>query len=521
MSTYAALGLTGMVWGPTKDTRRRYIPEWPTLRVNAGWLLGLMDKYEITRLHIHASALGVLGLPAALEPPQPGQRRPPHEWLDTTWRGYRPSSKALAPFIQCGDLELQIGAYQDGAGDPFAGARDALELLEALQAFERAVELNGKPWAYRHSAILTGWQLMHQAAKGKRTAGLEAFSDTRQPELTGLDPGQQVEKPYGGRWTRAKDHSAGLPYVHAWDINGQRLAACSRLPLGVGGLTHARATNGVKLNVKRDLPGYHLVTEVENPHEGAIPPIFEPGWHTTPRVNMAIYLGIPLTITESWTWSEHRPYLNGFYDVMSKARTELIDAAATPDGAPARLALNALKQAYLQPLGRLRSEQTRRTNSIYYRPHWYDSVIGAELARQYLRMHQLAEIKAPVMAVYFDTIIIESDRPQPDDDATLGVLEVSTQLGKYKPVGTLPADQARTILYDGPRGTNVGALVKALKNHHGGENAAGVTAPNTPAASARPPQPGDISSELLELAGELMLLAGELMTLDSDERQER
>ena len=148
-------------------------------------------------------------------------------------------------------------------------------------------------------------------------------------------------------------------------------------------------------------------------------------------------------------------------------------------------------------------------------------MIGAELARQYLRMHQLAEIKAPVMAVYFDTIIIESDRPQPDDDATLGVLEVSTQLGKYKPVGTLPADQARTILYDGPRGTNVGALVKALKNHHGGENAAGVTAPNTPAASARPPQPGDISSELLELAGELMLLAGELMTLDSDERQER
>lgn len=438
-------------------------------------LFARMARRGIDSLAIHAAALPAMGLPARVEVPKPGESRPRHPWLDCTFLDKRPSHGALSPAITSGDgkREVLIGAYQDGAGDPFGQALDARELRDALVLFRDAFagEKRRKGWAWRQNAIYTGWSLMHAPWKSPRRAGgLPALDDTRLPELAGVQgAGWQLEVPYGS-WAPDRalvDARAARPWAHAWDVNGQRLAACARIPLGIGGLEHRPA--GGEFDAR--LPGYHLVTSVDHPHEGLIPPIFTPGWHTTPRVQMARQLALNPVVAESWVWTEYAQYLNPWYEQLRDARQTLLQLRRVDDSPHwkrcAVLALDALKQCYLQPLGRLRSTRARESNSPYYRPAWYDTVIGQELAREYLRLHELAEQDIPVLAVYFDTIICETN----DIWEIPGPITVSDQLGKYKHLGVTARALAYDALYIHPqdkgdqlgRGPNVAALVKLLK----------------------------------------------------------
>lgn len=428
-------------------------------------LFVVMARSGIRALHVHRSALPLMGLPSELPPTNPGARRPPHPFmackLDIDHR-------ALSPAVSSPGIgEITFGAYRE-AGDPFGEARDAAELLRAHQEFTGA--LGG--WEYRHSAMSTGWKLMHQRRRGRQLD----LSDASHPaELEGV----QVEQAYGAKWARSQLDGARMPYVVAWDVNAQRLAACSRLSLGIAGLQERRG-----LPFDKRLPGYHLVKSIDTPYAGRIPPIFEPGWHTTPRVAMAEYLGLRFDIERSWVWTEHSPYLNPWYERLRDARAALLPRARSCRGAA--IALEVLKQAYLEPLGRLRSPRLRGFDQ--YRPHWYDSVIGQELGRQYLKMHELVTAGVQVLAVYFDTVIIESDHEQPTAEACAGVLDISDQAGKWKPVGSMDAQAARAVLYAGAE-PDVGLLVKALKMR--GYAAAqpvraGRSAPNGGAAPASP-----------------------------------
>lgn len=505
----AALGGDGW-WQEGRE--RPLAIAWENVEPTIGWWLEGMRRHQVQLLYLHASALERLGLPLELEVPAPGDRRPRHPWLEgVTVAGERVSHSALAPSIECGELEVLIGAYQDGAGDPFAEAADARELRDAAIAFRDAFKAKGRPrgWSYRNSAIQTGWKLMHAPwSRGARKARLaELASENPLPTLEGAS-GLQVEVPYGGRWAR-EPREPQLPYVLAWDVNGQRLAATGRLSLGVGGLERIDWRDaGAGFDPK--LPGYHLVSSIEHPHAGLIPPIFEPGWHTTPRVAMARHLGIGFELDHSHVWTQHVPYLNPWYEAMRDARAGLLALSSFPDGnRPAAIALGALKQSYLQPLGRLRSTRARDQGSPHYRPDWYDHVIGQELAREYLRLHQLAELEVPVLAVYFDTIIIEADTADPIAGAP-APLEVSTQLGKFKPLGVLLAEGAHHALYGGDRGQDVGALVKALKaagapspRASGGPSStappAALSAFTRPAHGGYSPPP-ELEAALLELA---------------------
>jgi hypothetical protein len=431
---------------------------------NAAAVFAVMAAASIDVLYVHASALESLGLPGELEPPLPGEQRPRHAWLDCQLRGERPSHSALSPSIKLGERELLIGAYQDGAGDPFADARDGRELLAAAVAYADALAERGRRWAYRNSAALTGWNLMHAPWEGggrRRRRPLDGPSNP-QPELEGHAEGAQVEIPYGGKWAASGGASyPQLPYVAAWDVNAQRLAACSRLALGVGGLEYVDwDAAGAPEQNELKLPGYHYVESVEQRHAGAIPPIFEPGWHTTPRVAMARYLHLDPVVRCSWVWTEHLPYLDPFYERMRVARERLLSHHPDPGVRHERaIALGALKQTYLQPFGRLRSARLRDARDVRYRPSWYDTIIGQELARQYLRLHELAEAGVAVLAVYFDTIICEVPSP----DWTPEQLTVSSQLGKYKRAGgVLSTAEAHAALYVGDGAYEVGTLMKAL-----------------------------------------------------------
>jgi hypothetical protein len=459
-------------------------------------LYARMKRAGVLTLAIHRDALGILGLPARLTPARPGERRPRHAWLDCTFHHERPSHSALAPAIKCGEYEVLIGAYQDGAGDPFRPARDAHELRDAHIAFRDAFVDKAHPhgWGYRQNAVYTGENLMHQPWRyGQRRRRLPDMNDTSLPALVGLDgePQQaaQIEVPYGA-WARPADGpepSGILPYVRAFDVNGQRLAACGRLKLPIGGLQHRPGPDGLD----GETPGYHLVSDVADPFPGIIPPIFEPGWHTTPRVQMAVTLGLQPVVRESWVWTESIAYLNPWYEAMRDARRTLLQLQrAFPrehDQRVAAIALAALKQCYLQPLGRLRSTRAREANSPYYRPAWYDAIIGQELAREYLRLHSIASVAEHtgerVLAVYYDTVICEVARVEHVPAA----LTVSTQLGKYKPVGSwLPRATAYAALHEGERSPDVARLIRALKDAPRPSTVEAGPAPQPPSESAGP-----------------------------------
>lgn len=426
--------------------------------VTAARLFEIMDRSGTDVLHVHSSALERIGLPVELKDRARGESRPDHPFVaDVTYRGERINQRALAPSIRCGRREIIIGAYQGhGAGDPFAEAKNAGELAAAQVAFRDAFRTPDHPngFAYKNSAQVTGSQLMHAPWRRRRGA-----PDLRKriviPELAGHPPGAMTEKPFV--WTRDKTIPSHHKHVAAWDINSQRLSACSGLALGIEGIEHRPGTE-----FDKRLPGYHHVIGMGAPGSFDLPWPMEIGWHATPLVAMAIELGFSVAITDSIVWTEHKRYLEPFYQTMRDARNKLIDQMTQGEpGAERKAAMHAaaaLKDCYLQPFGRFRSIKSREEDSPYYRPHWYDSLISNELARQYLTMYRLAAIPVPILAIYFDTIIIETDDPSTPPHPIV----VSNQLGKYKPVGNLSLKQARAILYDGER-PKPGALVKELK----------------------------------------------------------
>jgi excisionase family DNA binding protein len=409
-----------------------------------GGVFKIMAAHDAVVCSIHHSALPELGLPADLPVPRPGERRPPHEWVMST-PGV--SQRSLGPAIEREKSEVLIGAYHDG-GDPFADAKDGGVLLAALTAFRDALE-----WEYRHSAMMTGWHLIHGCWRhGPRRARLETLDveTVTLPELDGVGGGQ-AEIPYGS-WT--PDDPPQLDpscLIGAWDVNGQRLSACSRLPLGFG--EAIRVPDAAAAGFER-APGYHRVTSVAEPYKGVIPPVLKPGWHTTPRVMMAAYLNIDMEIAESWVWPQQAAYLDPFYDRMRVAR-ERLHGDDSPGG---RLALTALKQCYLLPFGRLRSAKMRERQDRWWRPAWYDTIIGQELAREYLRLHKLAAAGRRIFGVYYDTILIATS-----DGAAPPELPVDHhQLGKYKPVGTpMPATAAENLLHT--EGVGLSGVYMALQ----------------------------------------------------------
>jgi hypothetical protein len=427
---------------------------------------------SITRLHIHASALPLLGLPAALPALRPRERRAAHPFLVA---GTGISPRSLAPWTTLGDKAIYIGAYQgqDGTQDPWRRAQTPEELLVALRMFQLAFvdEKHPNGWHFERNAITTGWELMRGAWRsGQRLRRLEqaGFNHGTQvfaePELC-----QQVEIPYGSRWAHPRAARQQAPWswwswVHAFDVNGQRLSACgSNLQLG---LTEVHRN---RIGSEYDkMPGLFCIQRVENEPYG-LPPALEPGWHMSRRVQIVNSLGVLTFGGDAYKWGRSIAYLQPFYERMRDARSWLLaERATTAEGTIAEKALDvalaALKQCYLQPLGRLRSSRLAAQGDLLYRPHWYDAVIGQELGRQYWAMHKLYRNRGNLLAVYFDAIITLDHEPDIHQSRVAEVLGLSDQLGKYKPVGTMPTSDALNILFHREDSTpDVGALMKAIK----------------------------------------------------------
>jgi hypothetical protein len=319
---------------------------------------------------------------------------------------------------------------------------------EALSAFRAAFVTKKRPrgWEYGASPYATAAQLLdalwREHPRCLKAPDLALGTGTEGPELGA----ETVERPHA--WVRAP-RAGHLRYLQAFDINGQFLSACSGLELGIGECVPGPAA------FDRRLPGYHRVDRVRS--IDGYPAILEPGWHATPVVAVAERLGLRPSIMESHVWPTHCPVLQPWYAELRDARARLM--ASTDPAAPAALGL--LKDCYTKYLGYLRGKDARERNPRSYRPAWYDAVVSQANARQYLTLHKLALLGAPVVAVHLDTVIVESSHTH--QRIAPPAITVSDQLGKYKPAGVVPAGDGLAALYPQGKRTNMHALMKLLR----------------------------------------------------------
>lgn len=338
------------------------------------------------------------------------------------FEGHDTGGKRAMVSVTRGQREIRIGCLQDGLGDPFTRRHGPLtggDLLKAHILFRDALQ----GWTFAHSAMATGWSLMHAGwSYGRRKHALSGKDMTRCPvRLPWGD--DQLEVPDGTviHRTPVKDG-----YVHAFDLNAQRLAACARLALPIS--TCEAADPGRVLEKRSTSPQGYLRTD-------------RGSYMTFERARIE-GLGA-LSPAFGVVWADTVPYLDHWYMRLRDARNTLISSHT----AAARSALAALKQCYLQPLGRFRSGALAEQKSDWYRPEWYDTIIGRELGLQTRRLnaivsecatypHNQSRPETFLAATHYDAILLWSTHSRGDGWLPPACMKVSDQAGHWKYVGS-------------------------------------------------------------------------------------
>ena len=311
--------------------------------------------------------------------------------------------------------------YEDRA--PWRETPSAGALRDALNAFRTAV---GFDW--RRSPGATGLRLLRQLHSGRGAARLELDGAPPPPALDGLvsDAGHLS-------YTRAPRVGEGA-YLHSYDVNGQYLAACSSLALGVGAWQHH---THVTLDAKPANwePGYYFVRAAEKAKEGPCPAILTNHtgtWVTTPTLRLLREQGAMLHVRESYTWAASKRYLEPWYKTLRDARAQLTDPYA----------LDAVKGIYRYSFAWFESRKWDRSEDTLYRPDWAHQVRAlarANVLRTVYRVAQLYGVSP--LAVGSDCVYYLSDSPDPlappwvarITNGCVGEgLRISKQLGHFK-----------------------------------------------------------------------------------------
>ena len=335
------------------------------------------------------------------------------------WTATRPGVYGVRDVVQ--------PRYEDRA--PWRQTPDAPTLRASLLAFRDAV---GIEW--RRSPGATGTRLLRQLHSGKTATKLE---------LDGPPPPPASEKLNrdGGHldWTRPLAASERGLYLHSYDVNGQYLAACSSLPLGVGPWQH-HSRVALPEKPAEYLPGYYRVRVTEKPVSGPCPSLCAEtlGWVTTPTLRLLREAGAQVHILECYTWFESKRYLEPWYKTLRDARARLSGDASDP------YALDAVKGLYRHAIGWFGSETWDRSEDTLYRPDWAHQVRALARANVLRTVYRVgANYGLWPLAVGSDCVYYLSSSPDPL--AMLGVtlitgqgaaatdgVRVSRQLGHFK-----------------------------------------------------------------------------------------
>lgn len=347
--------------------------------------------------------------------------------------------------------------YEDRA--PWRSAPSAALLRDALVAFRDAL---GCEW--RRSPGSTGLRLLRTLHSGAHATRLELPAAPPPPATDGsvTSAGPLI-------WTRAARAPERRGYLHSYDVNGQYLAACSSLALGVGAWQHITRP---QLPGPRDtkaplLPGYYFVRASEKALAGPLPPILSDDtgvWVTAPTLALLRENRAALHVAECYVWPQSHRYLEPWYKALREARAKL-------SGQP--LASEALKGLYRHGIAWLESAKWDRAEDSLYRPDWAQHIRALALANLQRTVRRVASNYGVYpLAVGSDCVYYVSASPDPLKAPWLveDGLRLSAKLGQFK-VKDSGIPMAEIAEYVRGRDWNLLALQHAL-NVRAGRRAA-------------------------------------------------
>jgi hypothetical protein len=417
----------------------------------------LVGAGERVPLPEHMDGIGALAA-AALELAEPGQRvilaihERAHDRLGLPARPTDPASfmdgSANVDVRQVGNSGWRIIRTPAGelhvmapmwSGD-FRGAADAAELRDALAAFAGAV---GWDWLY------SGASTVHHLVK-RLTAEPMPVPEAH-PQLSPEWQGMAASVP-AYAWLREMtptERAGG--WVRLFDRSGSYLAAWEGCPLPVGEWRPVEGPFPVEAGAETSRPaGYWLIDRAEL--EAITPPDLpdpfarwgdpsESVWLTTPLLQLAVEMaagaGVSLTCRSAWLAKGKRRTLEAAGRRLSAARSRLTTDAAA-GSAPARLALDALKEAYAGAVAWL--EFGPKPPDPLGRPDWRRTLLDRYSANVYRNL--AASDPRPFGLSDVDCAAFALASP-----VTPRGLRLGTELGAWKPKGRpVPMGEALTAL---------------------------------------------------------------------------
>lgn len=405
------------------------------------------------QIWIHRSALAGLGLPQALTGTTPRDlARVGREHPFTAPGRFRFHPAGLSYWIKARDgdghrVDFGIPAY-DGSS-PFNACRDARELRAAATLFASHL---GIPFADTPGS--TGAALLRAVHSGPGARRLEPSGDPPEPATRPV-----TERDFS--WWRPPDlDERTAAELHAYDVNGNYLAACSSIELGLGAWEEL-GDGRTSIAVNPRIPGYWLCRLLP-PGDPRLPDPLDPAgrardrdrWLATPTAELAVELGRVQSVLHAVIWPERSRVLAPWYERIRDARTSLAAAAVTigergelradSETRPALVALRAVKDAANLTIGQL-AAHFRSVGDELYRPDWRHAVIARARANLYRHLAAAAHRtgRRPV-AVDHDTVWFAgpADPPVPLD----------SRLGRFKYVGSVSMADALAGPWDARSG---------------------------------------------------------------------
>jgi hypothetical protein len=355
----------------------------------------------------HAHTSGIAAWPRARHNPQPEP-----DWI-IGGRARRRSEALAAPG---GRVQPQL--LTDLATDnPQLTPHQLRRAVELWDDFMRGIEWRG---GHRTAIAILGGTLKHHAIPA-----IDELDATATDLVTPLWRHRT--------WTvgPAPKGGDGLLELVGYDVNGQYLSAAA-ISLPTGDPDRIADPGDYDLSALAKYPGYiQLASLCDAPH--GIQEQFVPGvWFTTPMVHYLDQYGAKMLAADGLLWRNHRRWLDPHVDLLRRARTLLMALLDGPDAEivpVARGLLTLVKQIYTRMFGGLLASQS----SPVLRPTWRDMIQATGQARM-LRGADRALREGPVtlIGVYVDAVLFTVPV------GYIPHLEISTQLGKFKPIGRIP-----------------------------------------------------------------------------------
>lgn len=309
----------------------------------------------------------------------------------------------------------------------------------------------------RVSPAATGLDLLRNVRSNPKSRKLSGPVEPCPPASLG-----NCESPYAAWSRKPTSDERAQEFVHLIDVNGQHLAAASRLLLGAGQAQHV--TGAPAFDKRR--PGYWKVKPPTSPADVLLPDLLDPSgtrrggalWVTTPTLAAALEFGYELEPSEAWLYeaSSATAFLDPWYERLRDARTQLL--AAREDSADAAAVYDALKATYTHGLGLLASPT--QAGRDLHRPDWWHAVVAEARAKLTRKMRDEGERSGRFpLAIATDALLYASDEPDPVA-ACPSVFRIGTGLGQVKVLGTARMAGVAQLLDAGASVSDVLAHVK-------------------------------------------------------------